>query len=476
MDKTRQKSLSPAEHDLKHNEGRLFYLDGKSPRSNNSSSTEEGGAGSSSSFDNSSTGSTCSSDIQGQPSRKIFTRTNHSEIEKRRRRKINKFIDELAELVPICNTSNRKPDKITVLKMAVQYVRVLGHRDEQRSVLSQRFKPSYLSEEEMGSLLEDAADGFLFVVSTDRFQILHVSPTVQKILPLSPFDLVGKRFSDVLHPNDVAVLHEQLTPMQASKSSLSPRYIYSPADSTPSSSRTFVTSYRRAFFCRIKNHFLDDHDMIDDDIAAGNVGKSYQPGSDDIRDYSLLYFVGFIKSWQPADTPLFSMDSEIDLSTSSCFFGIGTKVEVLAEQSNSKSLNIDNDPIQFTYRCAADGRFLHVDPKMVHVFGHVPQELMKQRFYSYIAVEDRETIKAFMEDLIRRKTSEMAVTDVYHIVARNGSLVPVISAMLCFYNPVTKNLEYIVVQSCVDLQIDRSPALEQSFEVYSSREIPVSKP
>ena len=90
---------------------------------------------------------------------------------------------------------------------------------------------------------------------------------------------------------------------------------------------------------------------------------------------------------------------------------------------------------------------------MVHVFGHVPQELMKQKFYSYIAVEDRETVKAFMEDLIRRKTSEMAVTDVYHIVARNGSLVPVISAMLCFYNPVAKNLEYIVVQSCVDLYV-----------------------
>ena len=58
----------------------------------------------------------------------FLSRTNHSEIEKRRRRKINKFIDELAELVPICNSSNRKPDKITVLKMAVQYVRVLGRK------------------------------------------------------------------------------------------------------------------------------------------------------------------------------------------------------------------------------------------------------------------------------------------------------------------------------------------------------------
>ena len=34
--------FSPSEPDLKLGEDRLFYVDGKSPRSNNSSSTEEG--------------------------------------------------------------------------------------------------------------------------------------------------------------------------------------------------------------------------------------------------------------------------------------------------------------------------------------------------------------------------------------------------------------------------------------------------
>ena len=34
--------FSPADSDLRLGEDRLFYIDGKSPRSNNSSSTEEG--------------------------------------------------------------------------------------------------------------------------------------------------------------------------------------------------------------------------------------------------------------------------------------------------------------------------------------------------------------------------------------------------------------------------------------------------
>jgi len=178
------KSLSPAEADLK-SEDRLFYIDGKSPRSNNSSSTEEG-PGSSSSFDNSSAGSTCSSDLQGLPTRKNFTRTNHSEIEKKRRRKMNKFIDELAELIPMGSNASRKPDKLTVVKMAVQHIRILGHRNEQRSSIGEKYKPTFVTDDELRSLLEEASGGFIFVSSTDRFQLLHVSDTVQKYLTISP--------------------------------------------------------------------------------------------------------------------------------------------------------------------------------------------------------------------------------------------------------------------------------------------------
>jgi len=52
-------------------------------------------------------------------------RESHCEIERRRRTKMATYVNELCDMVPSCSTLARKPDKLTILRLAVAHMKTL---------------------------------------------------------------------------------------------------------------------------------------------------------------------------------------------------------------------------------------------------------------------------------------------------------------------------------------------------------------
>ena len=92
--------------------------------------------------------------------------------EKKRRDKLNNYINELSAMVPSCRMpqSQRKLDKSTILKLTVSYMKL--HADllpESVDESSMSWKPSFLSNEELGQLMLE--------VNTTNYIIVRISFT-----------------------------------------------------------------------------------------------------------------------------------------------------------------------------------------------------------------------------------------------------------------------------------------------------------
>ncbi|KAF4528149.1 hypothetical protein B566_EDAN016730, partial [Ephemera danica] len=194
---------------------------------------------------------------------------NHSEIEKRRRDKMNTYITELSSMVPMCHAMSRKLDKLTVLRMAVQHLKTIRGA---------------------------AAEGFLFVVGCDRGRILYVSESVCQVLGYSQGDLLGQSWFDILHPKDVAKVKEQLSSSDLSVSRLCP-------------------GARRSFFCRMKCKLPAPPPSVKEEADTTSTN----------RRYSVIQCTGYLKSWAPAKMGLEEGDGEDGDSAShlSCLVAVG---------------------------------------------------------------------------------------------------------------------------------------------------------
>uniref|UniRef100_A0A672LUI0 Aryl hydrocarbon receptor nuclear translocator-like protein 1 n=1 Tax=Sinocyclocheilus grahami TaxID=75366 RepID=A0A672LUI0_SINGR len=371
---------------------------------------------------------------------KQLGREAHSQIEKRRRDKMNSFIDELASLLPNCNAMSRKLDKLTVLRMAVQHMKTL--RGAANPYTEANYKPAFLSDDELKHLILRAADGFLFVVGCDRGKILFVSESVYKILNYSQNDLIGQSLFDYLHPKDIAKVKEQL-----SSSDTAPRERLIDAktglpvrtDIAPCPSR-LCSGARRSFFCRMKcNRPLVK--MEEKDFPSTCSKKKA-----DRKSFCTIHSTGYLKSWPPTKMGL-DEDNEPDNEgcNLSCLVAIGRLHPQIVPQPMNGDIRVK--PTEYVSRHAIDGKFVFVDQRATAILAYLPQELLGTSFYEYFHQDDIGHLAECHRQVLQMR--EKINTNCYKFKIKDGSVITLRSRWFSFMNPWTKEVEYIVSTNTV---------------------------
>ncbi|XP_017074281.1 uncharacterized protein LOC108109972 [Drosophila eugracilis] len=170
-----------------------------------------------------STGSTGSGSGTGSSSDPANGREARNLAEKQRRDKLNASIQELATMVPHAAESSRRLDKTAVLRFATHGLRLMYVFG--KSASRRRRKPSLKGSGFSGSPVGDLPNPSLHLTDTlmqllDSFfitltcsgQIVLVSSSVEQLLGHCQSDLYGQNLLQITHPEDQALLRQQLIP------------------------------------------------------------------------------------------------------------------------------------------------------------------------------------------------------------------------------------------------------------------------
>ncbi|XP_054732940.1 protein cycle [Anastrepha obliqua] len=377
---------------------------------------------------------------------------NHSEIEKRRRDKMNTYINELSSMIPMCYAMHRKLDKLTVLKYTVQHLR--GIRGSVHPYSGGDYKPSFLSDQELKMLILQASEGFLFVVDCDRGRILYVSESVSQVLNCSQMDLLGQSWFDILHPKDVAKVKEQLSSLDpCPRERLIDAKTMLPVKSDiPQSLCRLCPGARRSFFCRMKLKSNNNQIKEESDTSSSSRSSNKRKSKLSVdHKYRVIQCTGYLKSWTPIKNEDQDSESEDNLTNHSSLVAIGRIPPNVLESNVPPSL--DNHPnikhVLFISRHSVDGKFLFIDQRATLVIGFLPQEMLGTSFYDYFHHEDIPALAESHKMVIQ--APEKVTTQVYRFRCKDNSFIQLQSEWKAFKNPWTTDIEYIIAKNTVFL-------------------------
>ncbi|XP_051776392.1 aryl hydrocarbon receptor nuclear translocator 2 isoform X2 [Erpetoichthys calabaricus] len=390
-----------------------------------------------------------------------------SEIERRRRNKMTQYITELSDMVPTCSALARKPDKLTILRMAVSHMKSM--RGTGNTSTDGAYKPSFLTEQELKHLILEAADGFLFVVAAETGRVIYVSDSVTPVLNHPQSEWFGSTLYEQVHPDDVEKLREQLS---TSENSMTGRILDLKTGTVKKegqqSSMRMCMGSRRSFICRMRCGTAPmDHISLN---RLSSMRKRYRnglgPSKEGEAQYSVVHCTGYIKAWPPAGMVIPDEDTEAGQTSKYCLVAIG-RMQVTSSPM-SMDLNGLSIPTEFLSRHSSDGIITFVDPRCINVIGYQPQDLLGKDILEFCHPEDQSHLRESFQQVVKLKGQVLSVMYRFRTKSREWMLIR--TSSFTFQNPYSDEIEYII---CTNTNVKQLQQQQQAeLEVHQRDGLP----
>ncbi|XP_028836269.1 aryl hydrocarbon receptor nuclear translocator isoform X2 [Denticeps clupeoides] len=383
----------------------------------------------------------CDDDTGLSNDKERFARENHSEIERRRRNKMTAYITELSDMVPTCSALARKPDKLTILRMAVSHMKSL--RSSGSTAADGSYKPSFLTDQELKHLILEAADGFLFVVSCESGRVVYVSDSVTPVLNQAQSDWLGASLYDQLHPDDRDKLREQLS---TAESNITGRMLDLKTGTVKKegqqSSGRMTMGARRSFICRMRCGVspVEPVSMNRLSFLRSRNRNGLGPQKEGEPQYVVVHCTGYIKSWPPAGVTLSDDDTDTSQGNRFCLVAIG-RLQVTCCPSDMSASNICI-PVEFISRHNCQGTFTFVDHRCVATVGYQPQELLGKNILELVHHEDQGLLRDSIQQVVKLRGQVLSV--MFRFRSKSHEWVLMRTSAFTFHNPFSEDIEYII--------------------------------
>ncbi|NXF13238.1 ARNT protein, partial [Smithornis capensis] len=409
-------------------------------------------------------------------------RENHSEIERRRRNKMTAYITELSDMVPTCSALARKPDKLTILRMAVSHMKSL--RGTGNTSTDGTYKPSFLTDQVwaprgMGWARSDG-------MRSNESKCGSQEPHTELWAGDGPqSEWFGSTLYEQVHPDDVGKLREQLSTSENALTEGTKPWCLSTKDAAappenPSKGRILdlktgtvkkegqqsmrmCMGSRRSFICRMRcgNSSVDPVAVNRLSFMRNRCRNGLGAAKDGEPHYVVVHCTGYIKAWPPAGVSLPDDDPDAGQGSKFCLVAIG-RLQVTSSP-NCTDMNNVCQPTEFISRHNTEGIFTFIDHRCVATVGYQPQELLGKDIVDFCHPEDQQLLRDSFQQVVKLKGQVLSV--MFRFRSKNREWLWMRTSSFTFQNPYSDEIEYII---CTNTNVKNSsqesrPALANSL-------------